>query len=167
MSIPITNDAMLMQILGKDFTKIIDELTTWLLEKLEEIIADEVYTPYQGQYERLRKNGGFLGAWYRDVPRFITNYLTTGSIESSISFEPSFLELNPEKHQHGNLAGEDRRENLAEYIEEGATGSYDFGGNAARPRPFWYLIEEIITSGDLDKVFEIKMLQHGIKFQKT
>jgi len=160
--IPITNDIQLMAIFSAEMTAIVDELTDWLLNQVRMSIDTNVYSKYSQSpnYDRLGMEGGFIGAWEKEVATFAGKY-----INSKVDMNPLAMVLNAEKHQHGNLAGEDRRENMAEIIESGT--EWDIGGAARIPRDFWSPIEQMVTDGSLDVVLENLFGKHGIQFTKT
>jgi hypothetical protein len=161
MSVPITNNEMLLQVIGGDMVKVIDDVSEDILERIKEVVNLNVYELYpEGQYERLGENGGFLGAWEKEAAVLIGNY-----IESKIGINPSLMTLDPDKHQHGNMAGEDRRPIMAQIIEEG-TG-YDFGGNASIPRPFWDVVIRMLQDGSFDLFVEASFRKHGIQYIKS
>ena len=168
--VPITNDIQLMAAFSAEMTAIVDELTEWLLTQVRMSVEANVYSyPEGSMYERLGADGGFLGAWGKEVAKFASSY-----IESMVGIDPlgalqlegaTAMQYNPDMHQHGNSVGDDRREGLAQLIESG-TG-YDFGGNAAIPRDFWSPIIQIVEDGSLDVVLENLFGKHGIRFTKT
>ena len=159
--VPITNDFQLKAVFSAVMTTIVDELTDWLLNQVKMSVEANVYSYPEGSvYERLGNDGGFLGAWEKEVAKFASSY-----IESSVGINPLAMVLNAENHQHGNIAGEDRRAEMADLISTG-TG-YDFGGNAAIPRDFWSPIEQMVVDGSLDTVVENLFDKHGIRFTKT
>jgi len=158
--VPITNDVQLIAVFAAEMTEIVNELTDWLLTQVRMSVEASVYSyPEGSMYERLGADGGFLGAWEKEVAKFASSY-----IESSVGINPLAMVLNAERHQHGNV-GEDRRAEMADFISTG-TG-YDFGGNAAIPRDFWSPIIQIVEDGSLDVVLENLFGKHGIRFTKT
>jgi len=167
--VPITNDIQLMAAISAEMTKVVDELTDWLLNQVRMSVEANVYSYPEGEYERLRYDGGFIGAWGKEVAKFAGK-----CIESMVEIDPlgalnleeaTAMKYVPEKHQHGNSVGDDRREELAQLIESGA--GYDIGGNAARSRDFWSPIEQLVNDGSLDTVLENLFSKHGIQFTKT
>jgi hypothetical protein len=156
----ITNDAILMQVLGNDFMRIVDDLSKWLVQQIKMSIWANVYMVGNepSMYERLGEDGGFLGAWENETAKFIGNY-----VSSKVGMNPDLMDYNPDMHQHGNPS-EDRREYMDELIAMG--DGYDFGGNAMMRRDYWSTIAEMIDSGELDSVFESIMTKHGIKFER-
>jgi len=159
--IPITNDAMLLAIVGEDFKEVIENVATWLVDRIMDSIRDNVYDVPEGNYyQRLGLNGGFLGAWEHEAVEFVGNYVST-----KIGMNPALMTWGKEEHQHGNL-NDDRREFMDQYIAEGTTGSYDFGGNAALKRDYWSEIISIVESGQLDSQLEKFMSMKGIVWQR-
>ena len=167
--VPITNDAQLIALFSAEMTAIVDEFSGQILEIIKESVRNTVYSETRGDYERLEDNGGFLGAWGKEVAKFAGKY-----VESLVGIDPlgllrlqeaTAMKYVPEKHQHGNSAGDDRRANMAEFIATG-TG-YDFGGNAAMPRDFWSIIEQKVNDGSFDAILESLFSKHGIQFTKT
>ena len=159
--VPITNDIQLMAIFSAEMTEIVNELTDWLLTQVQMSVEANVYSyPEGSMYERLGNDGGFLSAWEKEMAKFAASF-----IESSVGINPLSMVLNAERHQHGNLAGEDRRAEIAELISTG--NGYDFGGNAAIPRDFWSPIEQLVNDGSLDVVLENLFTKHGIRYTKT
>lgn len=154
----IKNDAMLLKTIGNDLVKVIDDVSKWILNQIEQSLISNVYNYPEGDYERLEQNGGLLGAWEKEATQFIGNYIT-----SEVGFDYTRLSYVPSLHQHGNLS-EDRRKIIPQLIEEG--NGYDFGGNAMMQRQFWYIIEESLTDGSLDNVLENSFRKHGIVFQR-
>jgi len=157
-STPITNDAMLMQIIGNDLRKIMDDVTQVILENIKEVVFLNVYEdyPYSGDYVRLMDSGGFLDAWSKDTAKFIGN-----EISARVGYDWARMEYNPDEHQHGNSVL-DRRKNLAEYIESG--NNYDFGGYAGEARPFWNVVERMLEDGSFDAILEGAFVAHDISF---
>lgn len=151
---------MLLQVIGEDLADVIDNVATWLVDRIMDSIRDNVYNyPESEYYERLGLNGGFLGAWEHEAVEFIGNYISV-----MIGMNPQLMDYNPEKHQHGNSV-EDRREFMDTLI---ATGSeYDFGGNAALKRDYWSEIVRIVESGELDNQLERFMSAKGIVWQRA
>jgi len=159
--VPITDDIQLMAVFSAEMAAIVDELTEWLLSQVRMSVEANVYSyPEGSMYERLGADGGFLGAWEKEVAKFASPY-----IESSVGINPLAMVLNAERHQHGNLSGEDRRAEMADLISTGR--GYDFGGNAAIPRDFWSPIEQMVVDGSLDVALENLFGKHGIQFTKT
>ena len=151
---------MLLEVVGDDLVKVINDVTEIVLENIKEVVELNVYSedPYRGDYQRLRDNGGFLDAWSRDTTKLIGNV-----IKAEVGYDWGRMKYNPDEHQHGNSV-EDRRENLAKYIEEGS--DYDFGGNASEARPFWGVVERMFMDGSVDVMLENAMRARGIVFQR-
>jgi len=156
----ITNDAMLINFLSKDFGKVIDDLGKWLVGQVKQSVISNVYMVGNEpvMYQRLENNGGFLGAWEKEATVFAGNY-----ISAKVWMNPDKLTYNEELHQHTNLTGIERR-NLDELIMMG--DGYDFGGNAALRRDYWSEIQTLVESGEMDSIFEFFMAKHGIKFER-
>jgi hypothetical protein len=156
----ITNDAMLMQIIGEDMKAVIDDMSQWVVERIQDSIFKNVYSyPETDTYHRLGFDGGFIGAWAKEITEFVGNY-----ISNSISMVPSMMEYNPDEHQHGNSV-EDRREIMDDIVMRGR--EYDFGGAASVPRDYWSEIEAAINSGEFDNQLEKIMTMHGILFMRS
>jgi hypothetical protein len=164
MSIPIKSSEMLMQVLNQDMTKVLDAVAEDVLERIKEVVNYNVYELYPPSpyYERLGENGGFLGAWKKSFAE-----LVGGCIQSDIEYAPELLYYSPsdEGHHHGNPQGVDRRISLARYVEEGT--DYDFGGNAAIPRPFWDVVERMLEDGSFDFFVEAAFRKYGIQYIKA
>lgn len=155
----ITNDAMLLKIIGEDLKKVIDDMSQWVVERVQESIFKNVYSyPETDTYKRLGFDGGFIGAWAKEVTDLVGNIIT-----NNISMVPSMMEYNPDEHQHGNSV-EDRREYMDKFIAEANTGSYDFGGAASVRRDYWTEVENAINNGEFDNQLEKIMVLHGISF---
>ena len=156
---PITNDIDLLRIIGGDFQEVIENVATWLVNRIMDSIRDNVYDVPEGDYyQRLGLNGGFLGAWEHEAVEFVGNYVST-----TIGMNPSLMTWGKEEHQHGNTV-DDRREYLDSYIAEGS--NYDFGGNAAMKRDYWSEIVQVVESGELDNQLERFMSLKGIVWQR-
>jgi hypothetical protein len=151
---------MLLEVVGNDLKKVIDDVTKTVLENIKEVVFLNVYEdyPYRGDYQRLGDNGGFLDAWSRDTAKLLGNV-----IRAEVGYDWERMDYNPNEHQHGNSV-EDRRKNLAQYIEEGS--NYDFGGNASEARPFWGVVERMSLDGSVDQMLENAMRSYGISFQR-
>jgi hypothetical protein len=158
MTIPITNDAMLLAVVGADMVKVIDDVSEWLLGQIYQSLLTNVYSYPTGSYERLEDNGGLLGAWKKETIEFVGNY-----ISQQVGFDYTMLDYVAENHQHGNLS-EDRRESIPRLVEEGA--GYDFGGNATMKREFWSIVEQSLEDGSLDGIVENSFRKRGIVFQR-
>lgn len=160
-NLPITNDAMLLKIIGNDFVDVIDNTADWLVKRIQESIMNNVYDVPEGDYyQRLGMNGGFLGAWEQEATQFVGNYISV-----FVGMNPALMTYNADEHQHGNSV-EDRREFMDTYIAEGTTGSYDFGGNATIKRDYWSEIIQVVESGELDSQLEKFMSMKGMVWQR-
>jgi len=156
----IKNDAMLLKTIGNDLVKVIDDVSKWILNQIEQSLISNVYNYPEGDYERLEQNGGLLGAWKKDATEFIGNYISV-----NVGFDPSLLAYVPSLHQHGSLS-EDRRQNMPQLIEEAPSDGYDFGGSASIRRPFWDVIEKSLSDGSLDAALESAFTRHGFVWQR-
>jgi len=149
------NDIELMEAIGRDVQKVIDQLADWILGQITMSLLDNVYSfPEGNTYQRLEMDGGVLGSFTKEVNNF-----AGGFVEAKVFSDPSRMIWDGGMHQHGN-SNTDRREEVLQDIETGT--NFDFGGNAAIPRPFWAIIENMVSDGTLDSVFESLMLQNGI-----
>jgi hypothetical protein len=156
--LPASNDEELMLMIGNDLQKVIEQLADWILGQITMSLMDNVYSfPEGNTYQRLEMDGGVLGSFTKQITDFTGNY-----VEAKVFSDPNLMVYDPEKHVHGNLA-EDRRPEILQDIETGT--NYDFGGNSEIPREFWSIIENMVSDGTLDSVFEGIMLQHGISLQ--
>jgi len=158
--IPITNDSMLLEVIGADLVLVINDVTDKILDNIKEVVLLNVYEefPYHGDYVRLWDDGGFLGAWSKSIANFVGN-----EINAKVGYDWMSMDYNPDEHQHGNPYV-DRRENLAHDIEFGV--GYDFGGNAWTRRPFWGVVERMVEDGSFDAILESSMTAHGIVFMR-
>ena len=158
--IPINSSEMLLQVLGADMVKVIDDVAKWIVMQIKISIMSNVYNyPPSEDYVRLAEDGGFLGAWEQEATTFAGNY-----ISAKIGMNPDLMDYNPEEYQHGN-SGEDRRDRLDEYIAMGS--GYDFGGNASMKRDYWSPIEQMVDDGSLDETLEWAFRKNGISFLRV
>ncbi len=159
--VDINDDIQFMDIIGDVMTEVIDDVASWLLQKIQDTVQEEVYDAYpKGKmYKRLGKSGGFLGAWEKNTQKIVADY-----IESNIGFAPDRMIYDPEEHQHGSIVDGDRRKQMVDLIQSGS--GYDFGGNAAEERPFWNLIEEVVQDGSLDFEIERAMTKRGLSWER-
>jgi hypothetical protein len=156
---PATNDFELTVMLGEVFKSVVSDVSDFILQQIQMSILSSVYSYPEGQYERLGMDGGFLGAWTKDISDFAYSYIV-----STIAMDATKMIYDSEKHQHGNSV-EDRRVEMDVDIAEGT--NYDYGGNASIPRDYWTVIDQIVTDGSLDKIVEDSMMAHGLNFVKV
>jgi len=156
----ITNDAMLIQILGDAMSRVIDDLKQDFVEIIKKSIEENVYNPYpEGpNYDRLYENGGFLGAWTADETKRFGNMIT-----ARVDMNPELLSPPGDGHHHGNPYV-DRRNEMDRIIMEGT--DWDIGGAARIPRDYWTFVEQWIETGQADWYLERAMTKHGICFQR-
>ena len=162
---PITNDAMLLLIIGEDLKVIIDELAKWLLEELQKSIEGVVYgAGNPSVYQRQRYDGGLIGSFLKKDTNRVASL-----IESGIEQDPTNMNVDPENYIHGSLDWEmdDVRELLTDWIIGGDSGNRFGNGFWRAPRDFWTPIESMISDGRLDATFERLMTAHGIVFTRA
>ena len=151
------NDQELMALLMKDFLPVTKETGDNVLTQVQQSIDTNVYDVYMPtKYNRLYMSGGFIGRWINEAGQNGPN-----EIDSTVFSDPFMMEYNPSEFQHGNEST-DRRTEMSEDIRYGK--GYDFGFNSERD--FWTPIEEWISSGELDGVFETMMTRHGVQWIK-
>ena len=155
---PITNDIQLLVIVGGDMKAVMDDMSDKIVEIIKTSIENKVYNWPAGQYKRLGENGGFLGAWSKEVTELIGN-----TISNTIDMDANLLRYEPSLHQHGSLE-EDRTEYMDTLIQEAPIGGYDFGGSAASPRDYWSDVVDYVESGLADWDLEAIFRKHGISF---
>lgn len=169
-SIPITNDAMLLAVIGADLQDVVDDTATWLVTRIQDSIMEHVYQEPQSpnsSYKRLMWDGGLIGAWGKEATEFVGKYITTTIAMLSDDFpkilDATRVEYNPDNLQHGNESV-DRSADIAQYIIEGS--NWDIGGNATMKRDFWSEIIAVVENGELDSQLERLMSLKGIVWQR-
>lgn len=134
MSPMITSGLQLQVTMSEDIRDAVDEVTRLILTKLQDIIMEVVYTPYDpNEYDR-QYDAGLLGAWLRDAAKIEGNTVT-GRIDS----DPMHMILNQEQGIHGSLG---RIKDEEGNYEEAEGIEWDIRE---------YLMDMIINGGDASK----------------
>ena len=154
------NDAELLQMLMKDFLKITEDTSKYVLDQTVKEIELTVYgLPKSPWYERHNFDGGYVGSWEQ-----MTGMNGPNEIIGTVFSDPFTMVLDEQDYVHGSPYWGDQRANMTENIIKGM--NYDWGGNAAIQRDFWVDVEQMVSDGSLDAIFEKGMISKGINFIK-
>lgn len=186
----ITSDTMLTHILSIALQKALKRTMEALVEIVQGYVQSEVYDAYDPLVYKRRHDlfgkGGFYESWtYSEVESMGGALGGDRTFISKIFSDAKSMDFIPDEHVHGaytttNIEFEDefmgtltqpvmglvdRRENLDEYIAEGA--AYDFiyeSGEQkyAKPRDYWSPVIDLLNAGFLGDIFETACEEVGL-----
>jgi hypothetical protein len=165
------NDADFQIIFIQFLREIIDEVSDEVLEKLKEIIDEEIYdkgNPHK--YKRQLDNGGLRGSFFSTGAS-----IKEQKIQSEIYHNPESMSIDPENYIHGSFdwkEGDDIRDILADIIINGSEGSPHVGdrfgeGFWRESRDFWGRFEEWMDSQGIDALIEEGLSRRGLEWIKS
>ena len=150
----INSDEQLQSILGMAMAEALDNTTQRLLEELNRIIDQNVYS-----YEETwgGRTGQFKDSWSKDVSQIVGNI-----VQNKIYQDYGVMKYDGE-WSHGNPWSQLEPNGLNDIIENGLTES-NFGFPAIQARPFWSTFENYVDA-NLDRIWvtECKKLGLDIK----
>lgn len=136
-----------------------------LLQKLKEIILDEVYSYPSPNGAWNNRTGQFLDSWIAQEPYFIDGWYQEIS-QDGFNFE---YNGNSGMWSHGspwsNTGGALSAQALDDIINDGL-GDSNFNFPAIEARPYWDIFQKEVTSGLLEKVFYEELTKVGLPIQK-
>jgi hypothetical protein len=168
----IDNDDFLNNVLLIEFKDIIDEVTNEVLEKLKEIIDQEVYSKGNpSKYDRQMDDGGLRGSFIIPENSNIVGQL----VQSHIEHDPNSMTHDPDNFIHGSNSwkyGNDVRDFLADMIINGGSGTPHVGdkfgsGFWTSARDFWTPFLQILEDGTIDRIIENQFNNRGIEWVKS
>jgi hypothetical protein len=172
---PIYNDVEMNAILLKDFDQMVNEVIEELYVTLLANIQTEVYNAGNPQfYDRNHAGGKLPDSFLKEKAK--TSFQT---ITGEINHDPDKLEHDPDEYIHGSnfwSFSDDVRPWIVEMIINGASGRKGNGAHVGSrfgpgfwmsERDFWTPLEELLTNGGVDKMFEKAMTNRGLNWKKV
>ena len=154
------NDAELLAMISKDFLKITEDTSKYVLDQTVKEIELTVYgLPQSPWYERHNFDGGYVGSWEQ-----MTGMNGPNEIIGTVFSDPFTMIFDEQIMCTDRHIGATNAANMTENIIKGM--NYDWGGNAAIQRDFWVDVEQMVSDGSLDAIFEKGMISKGINFIK-
>jgi hypothetical protein len=158
------NDMALTASLVRDFSEMINEITSQILVELKGEIERYVYDVYNPVwYVRQGLGAGFEDSWTSDSE-------TSGNtITGTIYDAPDKMNIIREEFIHGSVYGKgtlysDIRDALTSIIVEGRAGPLFGDGPWRQPRDFWTPMLERLDRGMINVFLETRLKARGINF---